>query len=187
MIFELLAGRPPFVGDAATLERAHAAMRPPPLGALVTGVPAVIEAIVADLLAKDPARRPATATATRARLHALRHDRTPAVEARSMSVISEGKQPVVLAWIELPRVDRTILAGLAARKLVVLSQRGRRILGALIGGDHADPAIAAIAAATELVAIGARVALHLEFLRVTPTPTGMTTAANSMPARITSS
>nr|MBA3540281.1 serine/threonine protein kinase [Deltaproteobacteria bacterium] len=31
ILFELCAGRPPFLGDAAALERAHAALRPPPL------------------------------------------------------------------------------------------------------------------------------------------------------------
>ncbi len=172
VLFELIAGRPPFVGDAATLERAHAAMRPPPLGTLVT-VPAAVEALVTDLLAKAPERRPASAEAGKQRLHALRHDRAPAVEARSMSVIAEGKQPVVLVWIELPRVDRAILGSLAARKVLVLSQRGRRVLGALIGGDHADPAVAAIAAARDLVAIGARVALHLDLLRVAPSASGL--------------
>src|SRR5439155_6749038 len=34
VLYELFAGRPPFVGDAAALERAHAALRPPRLGAL---------------------------------------------------------------------------------------------------------------------------------------------------------
>nr|MBA2541848.1 serine/threonine protein kinase [Deltaproteobacteria bacterium] len=42
ILYELCSGRPPFVGDAAALERAHAALRPPPLSAL-TLVPAALE------------------------------------------------------------------------------------------------------------------------------------------------
>src|SRR5207248_8129153 len=38
VLFELCAGRPPFVGDAAALSRAHAALRPPSLSALVPSV-----------------------------------------------------------------------------------------------------------------------------------------------------
>src|SRR5690606_31180516 len=76
VLFELLAGRPPFLGDAAALERAHTALRPPRLGALAN-VPAAVETLCNELLAKDPARRPATAVETRERLAVARDERTP--------------------------------------------------------------------------------------------------------------
>src|SRR4051812_19025238 len=66
VLYELMAGRPPFVGDAQVLERSHAALRPPRLNALAT-VPAAVDALVGDCLAKDPARRPATVADVRAR------------------------------------------------------------------------------------------------------------------------
>jgi len=164
ILYELCTGRPPFVGDAALLERAHAALRPPRLGALAT-VPNAVEALVHDCLAKDRARRPRSAADARARLLEA-HDEPAAAGTHSMSVIREGKQPVVLLWAELPKVDRALLATLGGRRLVIASQRGRRVLAGVLGADHADPAAVAIAAARDLAAAGARVALHLDLLRV---------------------
>jgi len=166
VLYELCAGRPPFVGDGSVLRRAHAALRPPPLSALAP-VPAVIEAVCNDCLAKLPTRRPVSAAEVRARITALRDEPSPA-RMHSVSMVSEGKQPVVLLWAELPRVDRALLAALAARKITMISQRGRRVLGGVSGVEHVHPASAAIAAARELAAAGARVALHLEALQVKP-------------------
>jgi hypothetical protein len=174
VLYELCSGRPPFVGDALGLERAHAALRPPPLAALAA-VPPPLEALVHDCLAKLPDRRPQTVTELRARLGALR-DATPSMQRvqHSVSVIREGKQPVVLLWAELPKVDRALVGMLGARKITVVSQRGRRVLGGVVGADHADPAGAAVAAARDLAAAGAKVALHLEALAVTSGASGTT-------------
>ncbi|MDQ3297534.1 MAG: protein kinase [Myxococcota bacterium] len=176
VLYELCSGRPPFIGDGAALERAHAALRPPPLGALAT-VPSAVEAFVHDCLAKLPDRRPPSATELRQRLAAMR-DETPSLQRaqHSVSVIREGKQPVVLLWAELPRVDRALLGMLAARKISIVSQRGRRVFGGIAGADHADPAGAAIAAARDLAAAGARVVLHLDALHVVPRASGTTFA-----------
>lgn len=165
VLYELLAGRPPFVGDAQVLERAHAALRPARLNALVT-VPAAVDAVVADCLAKDPARRPQSVADVRGRLMVSRDERTPPRMQHSVSVIREGKQPVVLLWAELPRVDRALLGMLSGRRLMIASQRGRKVVAAVLGGEHADPAAVAISTARDLAGAGARVALHLETLRV---------------------
>jgi tetratricopeptide (TPR) repeat protein len=170
VLYELCTGRPPFLGDATALERAHAALRPPALGALAA-VPLQIEAVCHDCLAKLPPRRPASAAEVRARIAVPREELSLA-RVHSVSMVSEGKQPVVLLWAELPHVGRALLGALAARKVTVISQRGRRILGGVLGAAHADPAGAAIAAARDLAAAGARVALHLDLLHVTPRLTG---------------
>jgi tRNA A-37 threonylcarbamoyl transferase component Bud32 len=166
VLYALCTGRPPFVGDAAALERAHAALRPPRLGALAT-VPPALEALTSDLLAKDRARRPPSVAAVRARLAEARAGDEPNTRSvHSISLIGHGNQPVVLVFAELPKVDRALLSILAARRLVVISQRGRRVLASVLGGDHADPATVAIATARDLAAAGAAVALHLEALRI---------------------
>ena len=170
VMYELYAGRPPFLGDASGLERAHAALRPPPLRTLAP-VPSLVEVVCHDCLAKLPSRRPGSIALVRRRLSVARDEPSPA-RMHAVSMVREGKQPVVLLWAELPRVDRALLGALAARKITVLSQRGRRILGGVVGAEHADPASAAIAAARDLAAAGARVALHLDALHVTPKPTG---------------
>src|SRR5262249_6489175 len=95
-------------------------------------------------------------------------ERPQVARGHSVSMVSEGRQPVVLLWAELPRVDRALLAALGAHKITLISQRGRRVLGAVVGAEHADPASTAIAAARELAAAGARVALHLDLLHVKP-------------------
>jgi len=173
VLYELCAGRPPFVGDATALERAHAALRPPPLGALAKVTPE-LEQLCHDCLAKQPARRPASARELAAQLRLVGNTQESRKRQHSRSMVSEGKQPVVLVWAELPKVDRALLGTLAARKIVVVSHRGRRVLGGVVGADHADPAGAALAAARDLAAAGARVALHLEALYVASRGTAVT-------------
>ncbi|MEO8846468.1 MAG: protein kinase [Kofleriaceae bacterium] len=165
VLFELLAGRPPFLGDGAALERAHTALRPPRLDSLID-VPAGIDQLVHDCLAKDPARRPGSALRARSLLMQDRSSSGRSFATQPISILRESKQPVVIVYAVLPRVDRALLGMFAARRLVVASQRGRRVIAAALGGEHGDPATIAIAAARDLAAAGARVALHLEALRV---------------------
>ena len=169
ILFELCAGRPPFVGDAAALERAHAALRPPRLGAMAA-VPAALPEICADCLAKNPALRPRSVADLRARLRATRDTPTLMQTSPAVSQIAESQQPVVLLWVELAKVDRAVVAMLAARHALVTSQRGRRVLAAFLGSTHADPAGIALGLASELVAAGARVTMHLDAVHVDPGP-----------------
>jgi tRNA A-37 threonylcarbamoyl transferase component Bud32 len=57
MTFQLLAGKPPFDGDLASLTRAHMYEPPPSLHAINPIVPAAVDAVLARGLAKDPAKR----------------------------------------------------------------------------------------------------------------------------------
>ena len=179
ILYELCSGRLPFVGDANVLSRAHQALRPPPLSALVPTVPPALEQLALACLAKQPDRRPPSALDVAARLRAVRDDGSQRTQ-HSMSRIGGGKQPVVLLWAELPKVDRALIGTLSARKVTIVSQRGRRILGGVAGIEHNDPASAAIAAARDLAAAGARVALHLDAVIVNRGPTSLTFIGSSV-------
>jgi serine/threonine-protein kinase len=72
VLFEMLAGDPPFVGstDMATA-LAHLNDRIPRVSSRTRAVPPVLDRLVTDLLAKDPQRRVPSAVALRQRLDAL--------------------------------------------------------------------------------------------------------------------
>ncbi len=56
--FEMLCGRPPFVGESAAVLQAHVSRRPPALGTLAPWpVPAALDVVVQRLLAKAPEDR----------------------------------------------------------------------------------------------------------------------------------
>lgn len=60
LLFELLAGRPPFVSeDPVDIISAHLRDEPLPLKQLVPTVPGALSAFIASMLAKEPAERPA--------------------------------------------------------------------------------------------------------------------------------
>jgi serine/threonine-protein kinase len=64
LLFELLAGRPPFEAETPSgLLMQHITMPAPPLGSLVEALPEGLAALVASALAKAPAERPASAAA----------------------------------------------------------------------------------------------------------------------------
>jgi serine/threonine protein kinase len=69
LLYELLAGRPPFAGDCgAALAMAQVHAQPPPLGAVAPSVPPALAAACERALAKDPAARPPSAAALAALL-----------------------------------------------------------------------------------------------------------------------
>jgi serine/threonine-protein kinase len=59
VLYELLAGRPPFRGDGPTVMRQHLFAEPPPLGELAPSLPVDLGRLVHRMLAKEPSLRPA--------------------------------------------------------------------------------------------------------------------------------
>jgi hypothetical protein len=64
ILFEMLAGRPPFVGDSVNaVAEAHLGQVPPRVMSLALDCPIWLDALVAQLLEKEPLRRPHSAEA----------------------------------------------------------------------------------------------------------------------------
>jgi serine/threonine-protein kinase len=66
VLYRLVSATLPF--DSGDILAAHVSASVPPLSSRVPGLPPALEALVMGLLAKDPAQRPASAAAVRARL-----------------------------------------------------------------------------------------------------------------------
>jgi serine/threonine-protein kinase len=88
-LYELVTGQPPFDGGgnhfAAMM--AHVSQRPRPPSKLRKGVPAELERLILDALAKDPAARPASCAELRARLF----DAIPPASAGGSAASSRGE------------------------------------------------------------------------------------------------
>jgi serine/threonine protein kinase len=72
LAFELLTGQLPFPGRTPMeILRQHLEAQPPAPSTRADGLPAALDALVVQLMAKDPERRPASADAVRAELTAI--------------------------------------------------------------------------------------------------------------------
>ncbi|MBN8226672.1 protein kinase [Corallococcus macrosporus] len=71
MAFHMLTGTRPFQGDNVQVMFAHVEQVPPRVSSRVEGIPPELDDLVSRLMAKDPAKRPATATAVRLKLRGL--------------------------------------------------------------------------------------------------------------------
>ena len=86
--YECLAGAPPFVGEPPDVACAH---RDHPVPPLPGSVPADVSALVMQLVAKDPARRPGSAAEVAQQAGRLRHD------LRDDFSVGAGRTPYPLA------------------------------------------------------------------------------------------
>lgn len=134
MLYELAAGRPPFVGSPAVVLRYHREVVPPPLPA---GVPAGYEALVLGLLAKDPRDRIGYAADAARALAELGAAAFVAVDDRPYlyrsPLVGRGDEVAALAEVlhggasvvtGPPGAGRTRVVGEAARRC------GRRVFAA---------------------------------------------------------
>ena len=81
LLFEMLTRRPPFTGDAQAVREAHIGVRPPRPSQLAP-VPAAVEEVVLRALAKDRARRYASAAELSAALERALAENAPAERAK---------------------------------------------------------------------------------------------------------
>lgn len=106
LLFFMLTGQPPFASDAEEIARQQQHETPPRISAMVLDCPVWIDALVAQLLRKDPLERPHTVTAV---LLALQ-------EARKRAAAGVG-------------VTQHALSGISALKMDVDKDEVRRLVG----------------------------------------------------------
>jgi serine/threonine-protein kinase len=133
VLFEMLTGAPPFSADTAVaLAYRQVHDDPGPPSARRPGLPARLDWITAQLLAKDPAARPASAAAARAGLLAALGPDTTAVLPAPLA----GTPPQLAGRRKRrPRLTEAVLAAALAAALAVLA-------AVLLTGTPARPAAA---------------------------------------------
>jgi serine/threonine protein kinase/tetratricopeptide (TPR) repeat protein len=169
MLYELFALRPPFVGDRASIEHGHRALRPPSPREFAL-VPESLEEVILWCLAKAPEQRPANIETLRQALVAAwkraATDDTSIRESK-LSLLVEKRHPVVLAAIETDAA-RFDVHGLVKRYGgFVAKETAGRYVSVFSGLMVDDPFESALGAGHDAhVRLGARVALHLAHLAI---------------------
>jgi eukaryotic-like serine/threonine-protein kinase len=90
-LYAMLAGAPPFAADSvATTLALHATQQPVPVSELRADVPATLDALIIDLLAKEPTARPTDATQVKARLLAAMPDGATVADDARMAAVPQA-------------------------------------------------------------------------------------------------
>jgi eukaryotic-like serine/threonine-protein kinase len=127
VIYEMVTGRPPFLGelDAALLHQ-HASARPRPAQTLVPGVPRELDELVMQMLAKRAAERPSAAQLTAALGRIAQGARTTRIP-RAPDDRAGSHATEKLAVLERARRPRRVQLGLAAALIGALAAVGLAI------------------------------------------------------------
>ncbi|WP_437497323.1 protein kinase domain-containing protein [Sorangium sp. So ce1099] len=195
VIFELLTGRPPFVGEAAEVRQAHVARRPDPPSSFAPLPPAADEAVLR-CLAKDPEARPARAGDVARALEAALETRavpssgravlSGALTAGSDARASPTGQRRPVALLALRARERTgALVDVARAEGGILARfRGENtVLAFPAAGGPSDGVRAAAQSARRLVAAGLAeppLVIHVAPLRVREGAHGITLAGSAL-------
>ena len=167
ILFELCAGRAPFVGEGSgDVMAAHIHLAPPALSSLAPGVPAPIELLVAQLLAKSPADRPQTAEQLIQMI-----DSVASQIVTGTQLALRGSMPVMPA-VQTP----TTLSGAAQSVTTTGGGRGRTVLisaiaAAVIGAAVIVFTVGSSSSPVEPTAASAPVTAPLAPTPAPPTPT----------------
>jgi hypothetical protein len=122
-LYAMLAGAPPFSGQQPTVLFQHLTQPPPALPAGLDGIPPELDALVQQLLRKEPRQRPADAREVRSRLAAVAQDLAvaDATEPRvRLTAVPEAAAPQITRPPVPPRGERGESSA-ARRRLVVVA------------------------------------------------------------------
>jgi hypothetical protein len=158
VLFRALAGRAPFEGDdVLSLLAALVLHHPPPLRSLDSSIPSALEALVAELLAKEPDERPESAAAVEERLLAVARDPS----AARATLPPEGVRPIVViaARGETGAQMGADTLGEVRRRVAEHGGSVEELAGGAIAASLEDEGPASVAH-TEAVAAILRDALH---------------------------
>ncbi|MBZ4373944.1 serine/threonine-protein kinase [Corallococcus sp. AS-1-6] len=123
MMFQMLTGVRPFLGDSVQVMFAHVEERSPAPSSRVPGLPLELDSLVLQLLQKDPTRRPSSAEAVRERLKRIplrsapqapslpRPDATPMTTPSAGDTVTHTTTQDGLNSIRLSPGLRWVLAG----------------------------------------------------------------------------
>jgi serine/threonine protein kinase len=126
VLFEAISGASPYPRLTSSRETLAMIQRcdPPRLAAIVPGVPAAVDALVAELMARDPAQRPESARAVRHRLAAIASQ----LEARHFSASGPPPSVPAPAPVVMPAATSTTSLGGTRRAYVAAAL----VLGVLL-------------------------------------------------------
>ncbi|RKG98204.1 serine/threonine-protein kinase [Corallococcus carmarthensis] len=93
MAFQMLTGARPFQGENVQVMFAHVEQAPPRLSSKVSGIPPELDALVLQLLEKDPAKRPVSAEVVRQRLKTLSLARSPSTLGLGVPAVTKREEP----------------------------------------------------------------------------------------------
>jgi tetratricopeptide (TPR) repeat protein len=166
-LYEMVAGRPPFVADeAAAVFAQHLTAAPVPPSEHAPDLPRALEDLILALLAKAPGARPGSAAEVAGALAALGEG-----GARSGPPLPAGRRPVAVLAARAGGADPEALHGVLDRCAEVIAQHGgapeRHLGDALIGlfgltAAHGDDTLRAARAAAALRAADDGLALGVE-------------------------
>ena len=184
ILFELVCGRPPFVGDVASVMAAHVSKRPPRASEQQADLPAAIDEVFARCLAKPPAARFGSARelslALERAARAAGHRAAP--RSTSDAVKTSARRPVALLALRSRLPADQLAARLASDGAQLVRVHGDRYVFAFPGEPSPEAGVRAAARAFGHAADQEEIdgVLHLAELRVREGAGGLTVAGGAL-------
>jgi tetratricopeptide (TPR) repeat protein len=175
LLFQVLCGRPPFVGEAATVLAAHAFHRPPRASDWVA-LPAAVDDVLLRCLAKEPSLRYSRAgeVASALELAARRTVVSPLAPAPlPRSRAASRRQRVVLLGLDVKGPVPPVLSELAQEGGTVAVLNRCQCVAAFVRDTEAQGLRAALRAAARVEASCATRVIHVAELRLLPSDKGL--------------